>query len=68
MNRIPNLLTITDVADRCSVSVKTVRRWIAAGDLVAHRLGQQLRVSEADLAAFLALRRQVVWPQLDDQT
>ncbi|NQU71174.1 MAG: helix-turn-helix domain-containing protein [Rhodospirillales bacterium] len=59
------MLTIADVADHCSVSVKTVRRWIAAGDLVAHRLGQQLRISEVDLGAFLALRRQVVWPQLD---
>jgi excisionase family DNA binding protein len=30
-----------------------VRRWIATDDLPMHRLGRQLRISEAKLAAFL---------------
>ena len=52
------LLTIEQVADRCSVSVRTVRRWIASGELGVHRLGtRNVRVSEHDLAAFLAAHR-----------
>ena len=52
------LLTIKDVADILQVSDKTVRRWIDAGDLVAHRVGRQLRVSQGDLETFIKLRRQ----------
>lgn len=51
------LLSIEKVADRCDVSVRTVRRWIAGRELVAHKLGRQWRVSEADLATFLAIHR-----------
>ena len=53
------LLTIEMVSKRCAVSTRTVRRWIKDGDLVVHRLGRQLRVSEPDLASFLAARRGV---------
>ena len=52
------LLTVKDVAEMCGVSLKTVRRWIASGELHVYRLGRQLRVSPADLATFLKLRRQ----------
>jgi len=55
---VPRLHTITDVADRLQVSSKTVRRWIDAGDLVAHRLGRQLRISEQDLQVFIRSRRE----------
>jgi len=47
-------LTISDVALRLQVSTKTVRRWIDAGALPVHRLGRLLRISEQDLAVFLA--------------
>lgn len=47
-------LTIADVALRLQVSTKTVRRWIGAGALPVHRLGRLLRISEQDLAVFLA--------------
>ena len=47
------LLSVPDVALRCCVSERTVLRWISSGALVAHRLGDVIRVSEADLAAFL---------------
>lgn len=53
------LHTITDVADHLQVSSKTVRRWIDAGDLVAHRFGRQLRISEADLQTFIRSRREI---------
>ena len=46
---LPSLLTIDQVAQHLQVSTKTIRRWIDAGDLTAHRLGRQLRISEPDL-------------------
>jgi excisionase family DNA binding protein len=45
------------VAEQLSVSTKTIRRWIDRGELRAHRLGRQIRISEDDLFAFLAGRR-----------
>ena len=53
------LLSIADVARRCQVSKKTVRRWIDAGDLVAYRLGRQWRIDPADLRYFLKSRRSI---------
>ncbi len=45
------------VALRLGVSLRTVRRLIAAGALPVHRIGRAVRVSEDDLARFLAARR-----------
>ena len=55
---LPPLLTLKQTADHLQVSVKTVRRWIDAGDLVAHRLGRQWRVSLVDLQNFIRIRRE----------
>jgi excisionase family DNA binding protein len=52
------LFTLAQVAERLQVSTKTVRRWIENDDLIAHRLGRQLRISEADLQAFIKARRE----------
>lgn len=52
------LLTVLQVAERLQTSQRTIRRAIAAGELAVHRIGSSIRVSEADLAAFLAARRQ----------
>lgn len=52
-------LAVDDVADRLGVHVRTVRRWIARGELVVHRFGGAVRISERDLAAFVALSRAV---------
>ena len=49
--------TIKQVAERLGFNEKTVRRWIAAGDLKAHKFAAAVRISEDDLRAFLALRR-----------
>jgi excisionase family DNA binding protein len=49
---------IAETAEMLRVSTRTVRRWIAAGELVAHHLGSSVRIAEADLRAFLALHRQ----------
>ena len=48
------LLTIADVADRCQVSSRSVRRWIDDGRLQVIRLGRNVRVCEGDLAKFLS--------------
>jgi excisionase family DNA binding protein len=42
------------VAERLSVSVKTVRRLVERGELVAHRIGRAVRVSEDDLRRYIA--------------
>ena len=51
------LHTIKQVAARLAVSLRTVRRLIAPGALPVHRIGRAVRVSEDDLARFLAARR-----------
>ena len=53
----PRFFTISDIADCLDVSSRTVRRWIDDKLLVAHRIKGVVRISEADLAAFLAARR-----------
>ena len=55
---LPRYYTIKAVAEALDVSTRTVRRWIANGALAAHRLGGALRISEADLRAFLAEHRE----------
>jgi excisionase family DNA binding protein len=49
---------VEQVAQRCSVSSRTTRRWIEAGALRTHRLGSLVRISEEELAAFLAAHRE----------
>jgi excisionase family DNA binding protein len=50
--------TLKQVAEQLQVSTKTIRRWIGDGALVAHRFGRQLRISDADLQAFIRLHRE----------
>jgi len=56
-SKLHHLMTLEQVSERLQVSVKTVRRWIDAGDLVTHRFGRGLRVSEDDLQVFIRMRR-----------
>jgi len=49
--------TIADVAESLRVSTRTVRRWIDAGKLVAHRINGVLRIADNDLRAFLGEHR-----------
>ena len=50
------LLTVSEVAEFCRLSPRTVRRWIERNELAALRLGRQVRVSEKDLKIFLRER------------
>jgi len=47
------LLTISEVAKLCQVSDRTVRRWMAAGILLAVRIGNITRIRPEDFMAFL---------------
>ena len=50
--RHPELIGLQEAAERCDVSYRTVRRWIAEGRLSAVRIGPRLlKVSLADLDA-----------------
>ena len=55
--RIPKLFSVDQIAHQFEVSSKTVRRWIEAGDLRAHRMGRQVRILEEDALMFVAARR-----------
>ena len=50
MNRF---YTVAQVANLLAVSPRTVRRWIAGGDLPAHKFGRQVRISELDFRTFV---------------
>ena len=50
--------TIANVAESLNVSTRTVRRWIDGGELIAHRFNGVLRISDADVQAFLARHRE----------
>ena len=52
-----NFYTIAEVAELLAVTTRTIRRWIKAGDLVAHRKGVVVRIADDDWRAFLALHR-----------
>ncbi len=45
--------TVAQVAKLLEVSTRSVRRWIADGELRHHRFGRQVRISESDLRAFV---------------
>lgn len=49
--------TIAEVAEIVEVTTRTVRRWLKSGDLVAHRFGGVVRISEDDLRDFLNRHR-----------
>jgi len=54
---LPILFTIKQAAELLGASTKTIRRWIDADDLIAHRIGHQFRISEPDLQTFIRTRR-----------
>ena len=54
---ITRFYTIAQVADLLVVSTRSVRRWVARGELMAHKFGRQVRISDIDLRAFVDWRR-----------
>lgn len=51
------LMTVRQVADYLAVSERQIRRWITTGMMAVHRLGRAVRISQPDLALFLARHR-----------
>ncbi len=51
------MLTVEKTAEQLDVSQKTVRRLIDSGELVAHRIGRNIRIAGDDLRAFVNQRR-----------
>ena len=62
----PKFHTIQCLAKDLEVSEITVRRWLKSGELVAHRLGRQWRISNADLELFLRQRRGLNLPNCNE--
>ena len=50
---IPQLITVAEVALFLQVSVRTVRRLIAAGELKVIRVGRVVRISPASLHGYV---------------
>jgi excisionase family DNA binding protein len=50
-------MTTNEVAERFATSTRTVRRYVAAGELPAIRLRGGLRFEPQDVAAFIAAAR-----------
>ena len=55
---LPKYYAIKAVAEAVDASPRTIRRWIANGDLVVHRINGVVRIAEDDLRAFLAEHRE----------
>jgi excisionase family DNA binding protein len=49
----PSFYSIKELANILGVSTRTIRRWIKAGKLRAHRLGH-VRIAQDDLQDFIA--------------
>lgn len=47
------MLTIKEVANRLSVSERTIRNWIVQGKLKAYRFGRAYKVNDEDLTLFI---------------
>ncbi len=61
------MLTIEEVAEWMRVNEKTVRNWIASGELPAFPIGKRgYRISETDLRNFVEARKQRLQRQASD--
>ena len=50
--------TPNEVAQRLKVSRRQVNRWIASGELIAHKFNRMRRISRASLDEFLRQHRE----------
>lgn len=54
---VTRFYTVAQVAELLAVSTRSVRRWIAVGELLAHKFGRRVRIADADLHGFLHRHR-----------
>jgi excisionase family DNA binding protein len=57
--KLPSFLTVQDVADLLGMSIRTVRRMIATGELPVYRFGRSIRIAESDLINLAKIKRSV---------
>ncbi len=57
MSQDDEMLTTDEVAKQLRVNVKTVRNWIATGELVAIDIGNEYRVPRSNLNKFIENRQ-----------
>lgn len=57
MSQDEEMLTTEEVAKILRVNVKTVRNWIASGELVAIDIGNEYRISRTNLDKFIEKRQ-----------
>jgi excisionase family DNA binding protein len=55
--RVPQMLSIRQVAERYGVCTKTVSRWIKSQGLHSHKIGRTIRIAEEDAMTFMTARR-----------
>jgi len=55
--KICRFYTVARISELLGVSIRSVRRWIAGGELQSHKFRRQVRVAEPDLLAFLQRHR-----------
>ena len=56
--KTPALLTVSQAAERLSISVRSLRALIARGDIAVVRVtDRRVAIDEADLAAYVSSRR-----------
>ena len=49
---VDNWFSVKEVAARLKISERSIRRWIACGQLRAHKFGRAVRISKAELEIF----------------
>ena len=49
--------TVEEIAKQLRVNARTVRSWIASGELIALDVGREYRISQSDLNAFIEKRK-----------
>ena len=54
-----DLLTVRQAAEALDKSVPTVRRWIRERKLTYYRIGGEVRIAPADIAALIAAGRRL---------
>ena len=53
------LLTVTQAAAALDKSVATIRRWVQSRQLAHYRIGGEIRIAPADIAALIAAGRRL---------
>ena len=57
MQEEERVYTVEEVAKQLRVNPRTVRSWIASGELIALDVGREYRISQSDLNSFIEKRK-----------